>query len=197
MVSQIKTLFGNIPENIDDFSLSSQISQGEAYKYFIERFRLKKNSHGGIIWWNLIDCWPQISDAVVDYYGTKKLAYEYIKNVQKPVVLLFDEPDNNGIIKIVADNESPDEVTISYTISDLSTGCRILSDTVTVPAHSAVPAGNISGREKSFLLAEWKYGSERNILHGKNHFISDARGSDLKQFKKILERAGIIPINKA
>lgn len=196
MVSQIKTLFGTVPENIDDFSFSSQISQGEAYKYFIERFRLKKESHGGIIWWNLIDCWPQISDAVVDYYGNKKLAYQYIKNAQKPVILIFDEPDNNGMIKIVADNEYPYEVTMSYTISDLSSERRILSDTVTVPAHSAIPAGNISGREKNFLLAEWEYRSERNILHGRNHFISDPRGSNLKQFKKVLERAGIIPINR-
>ncbi len=193
MVSQIKTLFGIVPENIDDFSLLSQISQGEAYKYFIERFRLQKDTHGGIIWWNLIDCWPQISDAAVDYYGNKKLAYEYIKNVQRPVTVLFDEPDHNGMIKTVADNELPFEVKISYKIYDLSAECLLLSGTVTVPSHSSAPSGTICGREKSFLLAEWEYEAEEGGGKGKNHFISDARGSDPEQFKKVLERTGILP----
>ena len=31
----------------------------------------------GILWWNVLDGWPQFSDAVVDYYFGKKLAYHY------------------------------------------------------------------------------------------------------------------------
>ena len=72
MVNQIKTLFGGVPEDLTDFTFASQISQAEAMKFFIERFRLSKWRRTGIIWWNLIDGWPQISDAVVDYYYGKK-----------------------------------------------------------------------------------------------------------------------------
>lgn len=68
MADQIKELFGFIPENLEDFVLTSQISQAEAKKFFIEMFRIKKWRRTGIIWWNVIDCWPQFSDAIVDYY---------------------------------------------------------------------------------------------------------------------------------
>ena len=36
MASQVKTLFGNLPDNIHTFAYMSQISQAEAKKYFIE-----------------------------------------------------------------------------------------------------------------------------------------------------------------
>ena len=71
MCNQVKTMFGDMAENLPDFARQSQISQAEAMKYFIEKFRLARERAGGIIWWNLIDGWPQISDAVVDYYGTE------------------------------------------------------------------------------------------------------------------------------
>ena len=79
MTNQVVTLFGSEPEDLNLYALQSQISQAEAKKYFIERFRVTKWRRTGIIWWNLIDGWPQISDAIVDWYGTKKLAYSYIK----------------------------------------------------------------------------------------------------------------------
>ncbi len=79
MANQVIILFGKESDNLEDFARASQISQAEAKKYFIERFRYDRESKGGLIWWNLVDGWPQISDAVVDYYGAKKLAYYYIK----------------------------------------------------------------------------------------------------------------------
>ena len=79
MDDQIAQLFGIRADNIEDFSLASQISQAEAKKYFIERVRIKRPYTGGILWWNLIDGWPQMSDAVVDYFYRKKIAYDYIK----------------------------------------------------------------------------------------------------------------------
>lgn len=72
------------PTTPEDYILASQISQAEAKKYFIERMRVGRPKKTGIIWWNLLDGWPQMSNAVVDYFFTKKLAYEYIKQSQAP-----------------------------------------------------------------------------------------------------------------
>ena len=82
------------------FTKQSQISQAEAKKYFIEKFRIGKGKRSGIIWWNLLDGWPQFSDAVVDYYYRKKIAYEVIVNSQRTVALMFREPEN-GILKLL------------------------------------------------------------------------------------------------
>ncbi len=92
MAKQIRELFGSIPEHLEDFSIASQISQAEAKKFFIENFRLSRPYKTGIIWWKLIDGWPQFSDAVVDYYFDKKLAYHYISTSQKSVLITFREP---------------------------------------------------------------------------------------------------------
>ncbi|MBQ7372980.1 MAG: glycoside hydrolase family 2, partial [Clostridia bacterium] len=66
MAYQVRELFGFIPDNLEDFSVCSQISQAEALKFFVEFTRLNKWQKSGILWWNLLDCWPQFSDAVVD-----------------------------------------------------------------------------------------------------------------------------------
>ena len=58
MMKQIKNLFGRGAEDLDEFVQMSQISQAEADKYFIEKFRINKKQCGGIIWWNIMDCWP-------------------------------------------------------------------------------------------------------------------------------------------
>lgn len=36
-------------------------------------------SRACLVWWSLFDGWPQVPDAVVDYYGERKLAYSYIQ----------------------------------------------------------------------------------------------------------------------
>ncbi len=67
MVNQLRQMFAYEPDNLEEFCYYSQLSQAEAKKYFIERIRIMSPKSGGVIWWNLIDGWPQMSDAVVDY----------------------------------------------------------------------------------------------------------------------------------
>ena len=83
MADQVKILFGREPEDLETFSRLSQIVQAEAKKFFVERTRIKKWRRTGIIWWNMLDGWPQISDAVVDYYFVKKRAFDYIRRVPR------------------------------------------------------------------------------------------------------------------
>ena len=85
MSGQLKTLFGQEPRNLDEYARMSQISQAEAKNYFVESFRCRKGRRTGLIWWNIMDCWPQISDAVVDYYFCRKLAYFFIKRSQQDI----------------------------------------------------------------------------------------------------------------
>jgi beta-mannosidase len=78
-VKHVVKLFGSYNKDVNVFAKQSQISQAEALKFFIEHFRISKPTRTGLLWWNIIDGWPQLSDAVVDWYGCKKLAYHYIK----------------------------------------------------------------------------------------------------------------------
>ena len=80
----------NITEKFDGFGIRFGLDQDK--KFFIESTRLRKWQTSGILWWNLLDGWPQFSDAVVDYYFGKKLAYHYIRRAQRPVCVFISEP---------------------------------------------------------------------------------------------------------
>jgi len=94
MKKQVAFLFGKMPDNLDDFVFASQTSQAEALKFFIEFFRVTKWRRTGLLWWNLRDGWPVVSDAIVDYYNDKKLAYDVVKRSQAPVAAICAEAVN-------------------------------------------------------------------------------------------------------
>lgn len=91
MAWQVRELFGTLPQSLSELCFRSQVSQAEALKFFVEFTRLNKWNKTGILWWNLLDCWPQFSDAVVDYYFDKKLAYDFLKAVQKPLCFMVED----------------------------------------------------------------------------------------------------------
>ena len=188
MWNQVETLFGKGTEATADlasFSLASQISQAEAKKYFIERFRLSKWRRTGIIWWNLIDGWPQISDAIVDYYLDKKLAYDYIKRSQKPFCLMFDEPAD-GRLALYAVNDTRETKTFSYTVED-DAGRVILSGTSCAASDESVPIASIpASDEKRWFLIRWDDGEERGV----NHYFANVRDVDFAYYKTLLARLG-------
>lgn len=136
MAKQVETLFGAIPDTLEEFSAASQISQAEAMKFFLERFRSAKWERTGIIWWNLLDGWPQFSDAVVDYYGTKKLAFYVLANAQKPVHLMLGEPEN-GVLPLILVNDSGADVHVTYTLTDAESGETLLTGDADAAANSA------------------------------------------------------------
>ena len=185
---QVTTLFGKAEENFDDFVRQSQISQAEAKKYFIEKFRIGKWKRTGIIWWNLLDGWPQISDAVVDYYYTKKLAYSYIKRSQRPVCLIFDEPVNNRLT-LVGVNDFTYPVSLNYTVKKLSEDRVVLSGKAKIAAESSerICILDIEPDEKEFYLIEWKIGEKTY----KNHYFTNIIDIDYKKYITALKNCGM------
>ncbi len=185
MTSQVKTMFGSVPEDLDTYARMSQISQAEAKKYFIERFRLSKWRRTGIIWWNLIDGWPQISDAVVDYYRVKKLAYHFIKRSQAPVCFMFDEP-MNGKLDLHVVNDTTSEKTLSFTVKNLLTDQIISHGKVISPADSSIIVASLPvTKEQRILLVEWT-GDET----GSNHFTTCTKDADYASYYAQLQKAG-------
>lgn len=190
--NQVVTLFGNASEDLTDFVKQSQISQAEAKKYFIERFRIGKWRRTGILWWNLLDGWPQVSDAVVDYYYTKKLAYSYIKRSQTPICLMFDEPDADGNISLYGVSDLQDEHKVSYRVLHMPSGKCLLQGSVTLNANSSATIGklDVSDLKKEFLLIEWALDSDGYNKTYHNHYYTDMPNIDYKKYTEALNAAG-------
>ena len=183
---QVLTLFGDKAESLDDFCRQSQISQAEAKKFFIERFRIGKWNRTGIIWWNLLDGWPQISDAIIDYYFTKKIAFSYIKRCQQPVCLMFDEPKDNEIA-LFGVNDLPENKEVSYEVCEILNNKVVLSGKSVINADKSQKIGSLklAENEKTFYLIKWNMDGKEY----KNHYFTNIKDVDYNNYIEALKKS--------
>ena len=183
MADQIAVLFSRIPGDLDDFILASQISQAEAVKYFIEKFRMGKWRSTGILWWNLRDGWPIFSDAIVDYYNRKKLAYRYVKRVQTDVCVMCSEIENVSH-QIIAVNDTLKAVSGRATVKDADTGKLFLNERFSIEANGKTCVGKVQASKKpSLYLIKWTVAGKKY----RNHYLAGERPFDLEQYKNWLK----------
>lgn len=186
MADQIRELFGFEPDNLDDFIAASQISQAEANKFFIEMVRQRKGEMSGILWWNLMDCWPQFSDAVIDYYGGKKLAYDFIKRSQSPVQIICCE-QNGWTSDILLCNDTRATVRGSYLICDADSGSTLAAGDFSCEAgkNRTLCRLNLSNGIPQFLLMRLKTEDGRTIY---NHYCQSHPPLDFDWYRKNLKK---------
>lgn len=182
MTNQISKVFGEVPRGLDEFIAASQIVQAEAKKYFIEFWRTGRPYRSGILWWNLRDGWPILSDAVVDYYFSKKLAYYYIKRAQENAMV-----SANDDLEITGVNDSFKPVSGKVRITDAESGEKLFEKKFKIPANGKAALGRIAETpaERGMLLIEYEIGGRKlfnHYLYGKPPF---ALGDYLKWQKAL------------
>lgn len=182
MTNQISKVFGEVPRGLDEFIAASQIVQAEAKKYFIEFWRTGRPYRCGILWWNLRDGWPILSDAVVDYYFSKKLAYYYIKRAQENAMV-----SANDDLEITGVNDSFKPVSGEVRITDAESGEKLFEKKFKIPANGKAVLGRIAETpaERGMLLIEYEIGGRKllnHYLYGKPPF---ALGDYLKWQKAL------------
>ena len=183
MNSQVETLFTNKIDNLQDFIYASQISQAEAMKYFLERMKKDLDRNGGVIWWNLIDGWPQPSDAIVDYYFCKRLSYYYIRRTQNNNLLMMNEdPDGLNMYCSSLDDEKH---ILEYQIIDGYQDKVLYRGTVTTKPHSSFIAKKIKVSDKTLLIIKYKDEKQHEYL---NHFHTQIIDIDLYQYLDAIKR---------
>ena len=152
--------------------------------------RLKKWRRTGVIWWNVIDGWPLISDSVVDYYFNKKLAYHFIKRVQQPVVLMLDELEGHSgddwSLQVVMGNDSRQDASGHFKVWDADSGETLLEADYASKANENVVVGKIKAfhSDKKLFLMEWTAGGKRLV----NHYLLGTPAFSLAQYKAWLPK---------
>lgn len=165
--NQIRNYFTVPAQSVEDYVKKSQIFQAEAIKFLLETARLKPGCNG-IIWWNMIDGWPQFSDSVVDYYYRKKLAFFYAKRCHSPFYLCMTEPDfwENTLVAL---NDSCNPVSGTFTV-EKEDRTMLLSGSFELPPFLRKNLGKITtfrGVNELYLI-KW----EINGVRYGNHYIS-------------------------
>ncbi|MHB1357225.1 MAG: glycoside hydrolase family 2 protein [Anaerolineae bacterium] len=189
MAKQVRELFGTVPDNLPAYALASQISQAEAKKFFIELFRTMKWRRTGILWWNLMDGWPQFSDAIVDYYFCKKLAFSYIQRSQQPLCLVMAEPAD-WEQRLVACNDTRQDALVRYTVTDQGSGEVVLRGEGTAfrDASTRLAAIPFSMGSKHLYVIRWE-----NVLgNGVNHYLAGNPPFELEQYVGWMKQSGLI-----
>ena len=172
-----KYYFGIMPETLEDFVLSSQISQAEAYKFLIEHTRVKKPYMTGVLLWNMRDGWPAYNSALVDYYGRKKLSYYYVRQAQQPLVMIM-----NNELSAYACNDSMQVYEGEYRIYGID-GNLLKEGNFAVGANVNVKVGDFSDlKGEKYLILELRVGDKVYL----NHFINEKRAHDFEGYKRFL-----------
>ena len=185
MERQVRQLFGEVPTDPESYILASQISQAEADKYLIERMRVDRPRKSGIIWWNLLDGWPQMSDAVVDYYFEKKLAYRYIKRAQAPFTIIADEI-RSWNSRIVACNDTREVVRGTFRIFDVTENRVRVEKDFTANPNTVTELVQIPlyYSDRRLLILSW----QTETTSGFNHYLAGYPAFSLDQYRSWLDQ---------
>jgi beta-mannosidase len=187
MASQVRTLFGVVPETLEAFAHASQASQAEALKFFIESFRMGKWRRTGIIWWNLVDGWPQLSDAIVDYYLVRKRAFEVVRRAQSPIAVMLREPQN-GRQDVVICNDTRIDSSVAFAVRDIDSGETLLDGTAVAPRDAVVSVGAIAApTAQTLLTVDW----DSDLGPARSHYLAGVPPFALDWYLGSMERAGL------
>ncbi len=189
MHTQVANMTGEHLTELDAFARYSQISQAEAMKLFVETFRCRMGENNGIIWWNIVDGCPQFSDAVVDYYYRKKLAYHFIRTSQSPVLLCVRREADGWFLYGI--NSTDSLHTLSATAEDAYTEQLLWEGTVELPPRESRQLVCLTtGGKAAFAVIRW---TDETGESGLNHKYMGPYPLDIHQYIHTAEQLSLLP----
>ena len=182
MSRQSAALFGKTPDRLEDFVSASQHAQAEALKTWIELSRSRKGRTWGLLWWNLRDGWPILSDGVVDWYFGKKQAYAAIRqSSQDELVMIRDDH------RIVAVNDRFHAVKGSVRVVDRETGKEAFSREFEVAANATSDLGTVEWEGQGIFLIDAAVDGDEL----RNYYLYGTPPFDFARFDPLLKEARI------
>ena len=145
------------PQSLEDLVYYSQINQAEALKFGIEHYRRRKGHCWGTLFWQLNDCWPVQSWAVVDYLGEPKAALFAAKKFYAPVLLSLVRDGLTVTAHLVNDHLHAVAGTLTFTLGSLD------GDTPLARATHEVKCGPNGAEVVAAFTLEHTAGREREL----------------------------------
>lgn len=94
----------NLSTTFDGFIYKGQLVQAEALKCAVEHWRRRKFKTAGAIFWQLNDCWPVSSWAVVDSALRPKAGYYFAKKFFAPLLVSFKRSGDSVEVWVTNDH---------------------------------------------------------------------------------------------
>ena len=133
------------------------------------------------MWWNLIDCWPQVSASLVDYFFDRRLGFHYVRRSQRPICIMATEAQG-WHRKVVLVNDSSWTGSVDYTISAVNDPSLRLSGRVESPASRDVELAQLPlAPAGECYLFRW---SVDGVEYG-NHYLEGTAPFSLRQYQDV------------
>lgn len=165
--------------SLEEFVEATQIAQGTVIQYALETYRRRKPKMSGVALCHFITHVPDIKWGVVDYYGKKKIAFDWLKRTYAPLIpsLHFDKRRWNegseftGKLWIVNDYQTAfDEVTLEW---------QIMYQGKTTDAAGSKNVNVKKDSAESFLDVNWKIPADAVGTFDVAVAIKDSNGHEL------------------
>jgi beta-mannosidase len=148
------------PTDINDLITKSQLYQALATSFNMEFCRSNKFRNSGLLIWQYDDIWPCMSWSLVDWYGTPKAAYYFLKRSSAPVHIsadyeryLWKVGETFGAdVHLLNDTYSPVKG-FTYTVKLLDTQGKTLTQT-SGPAETQANRSAMVGRIEYAIPAQ-------------------------------------------
>lgn len=135
-------------DSLEQFVEYTQISQGTVAQFALEHFRRQKPHVSAVALCHFNTNWPIIKWDIIDYYGVKKLSYDYVKRAYNPILpsLEFKKRRYNnseqfkGQLFVINDlYQKFNDIDLDYTVFD-NDGNEFLSGTIRIDVDENVSA---------------------------------------------------------
>ena len=167
-------------QNLRDFTYYGQMNQADALTFGVEHYRRSRPRCGGTLFWQLNDCWPTHSWAVIDSAGDPKAAYFAARRFYAPLIVSLVE--ENGIVEahLINDTETEERGALSLRL-------RYFDGRDAAPAietEAGVGANTASGAVASLVLPP---DVDREDVFVQAVFISNATGNKAEKILLVAE----------
>ncbi|MCT9820805.1 glycoside hydrolase family 2 protein [Microbacterium sp. W1N] len=99
------------PADVSDWIFTTQLNQAHGLRHAVRGFRSQPISCGGILIWQLNDCWPAVSWSLVDSAGRRKPAWYAVRADFEPVTVILGDRELTFVNDTAIDAESTVTVT--------------------------------------------------------------------------------------
>ena len=168
-----------VPQSLEDLVYYSQINQAEALKFGIEHYRRLKGRCWGTLFWQINDCWPVQSWAIIDSLGVPKAAWYAAHAFYAPVLVSLRRDGAAVAAHLTNDLLHAVEGTLTLTLETLD-GTALARE-----EHAVMVGANGTSQVAAFDLSPAEGRERETLLHAR--FAPGLAGADVENILLLAE----------
>lgn len=159
-----------ITSNWKNYFYLTQLNQGLALKTCVEHWRNNFPITNGTIIWQLNDCWPVTSWAVIDSELKPKMAYFFVKNIFLNTIITFNEENQKLVVNVINNSKKIflGRILLIKIKTDSGFIKKLINEEISIHSDSKISIINLPhdelNRASNELLVASLYSSEDELI---------------------------------